>query len=116
MRKVTESGRQIILSQYVASGIIGLVITAFFVCDCEAEDGQAILVALYEAGDSEFIFSAVYEIDLHLEVDNLIGKKRYRVRLSVWTLHAVQAAIYDNIYDYKMSFVIKMFNDRDAHN
>ena len=53
-----------------------MVITAFFFCDCEAADGQAILVAPYEAGDSEFIFSAVYEIDLHWEVDNLIGKKK----------------------------------------
>ena len=48
----------------------------FFFCEWEAEDGQAILDALEEAGDAEFIFTAVYEIDLHLDVDNLTGKKK----------------------------------------
>ena len=71
--------------------------TTPFYCEWEGEDGQAVIDALEEAGDAEFIFIAVYEIDLHFDVDNLTGKKRYGVRLRIWTLQEIQAASYDNI-------------------
>ena len=46
-----------------------------FFCEWEAEDGQSILDAPEKAGDAKFIFTTVYEIDLHSEVDNLTDKK-----------------------------------------
>ena len=61
-----------------------------FFCEWEAEDGQSILDAPEKAGDAKFIFTAIYEIDLHSEVDNLTDKKMYGVRLRIWTLQAGQ--------------------------
>ena len=47
--------------------------TTSFFCEWKAEDGEAIPDSLEEAGNAELIFTAVYEIDLHLDVVNLTG-------------------------------------------
>ena len=76
MSKVTEGGQQITLLQDVTAWIFWIGDDDFFFCEWDVEDGKAILDALEEVGDDEFIFTAVYEIDLHSDVDNLTGKKR----------------------------------------
>ena len=50
--------------------------TTSFFCEWEAEDGEAIPDSLEEAGNAKLLFTAVYEIDLHLDIDNLTDKKK----------------------------------------
>ena len=45
----------------------------FFFCHWEADDPQDILDTLTAKGHDEFIFTALYEIDVHIDTKNLTG-------------------------------------------
>ena len=50
----------------------------FFFCQWEAENSQDIVNALSEQGFDEFIFTATYEIDLHIDIRHLTGEIPYK--------------------------------------
>ena len=50
----------------------------FFFFQWEADKSEDIVSALSEQGFDEFIFTATYEIDLHIDVNNLTGEVPYK--------------------------------------
>ena len=49
----------------------------FFFCQWESETEEDIHKALAEMGTDDYIFTALYEIDMHIDTDNLTGKNPY---------------------------------------
>ena len=49
----------------------------FFFCQWESETEEDIHKALAEMGADNYIFTALYEIDMHIDTDNLTGKNPY---------------------------------------
>mgnify|MGYP001176539322 FL=1 len=49
----------------------------FFFCQWESETEEDIHKALAEMGADDYIFTALYEIDMHIDTDNLTGKNPY---------------------------------------
>ena len=50
----------------------------FFFCQWEAENAQDVLDVLTEKGMDEHIFTALYEIDMHIDVNKLTGHIPYK--------------------------------------
>ena len=50
----------------------------FFFCQWEAQNAQDVLDVLTEKGMDEYIFTAMYEIDMHIDVDKLTGDIPYK--------------------------------------
>ena len=49
----------------------------FFFCQWESETEEDIHKALAEMGADDYIFTALYEIDMHIDTNNLTGKNPY---------------------------------------
>ena len=49
----------------------------FFFCQWESETEEDIHKTLAEMGADNYIFTALYEIDMHIDTDNLTGKNPY---------------------------------------
>lgn len=49
----------------------------FFFCQWEAETEEDVHSALTELGADDYIFTALYQIDMHIDVNNLTGKNPY---------------------------------------
>ena len=56
---------------------LGLVLMTFF-CQWEAEDAQDVLDALTAKGMDDYIFTALYEIDMHINAEKLTGDIPYK--------------------------------------
>ena len=50
----------------------------FFFCQWEAENPEDVLSTIAAQGFDEFIFTAMYQIDMHIDANNLTGKIPYR--------------------------------------
>ena len=50
----------------------------FFFCQWEAENPEDVLSTIAAQGFDEFIFTAMYRIDMHIDANNLTGKIPYR--------------------------------------
>ena len=49
----------------------------FFFCQWESESEEDVLKALTSKGMDEYIFTALYPIDMHIDIRNLTGKVPY---------------------------------------
>ncbi len=49
----------------------------FFFCQWESETEDDIHKTLSEMGADDYIFTALYEIDMHIDTNNLTGKNPY---------------------------------------
>jgi len=49
----------------------------FFFCQWESESEEDVLKALTSKGMDEYIFTALYPIDMHIDIRNLTGKIPY---------------------------------------
>lgn len=49
----------------------------FFFCQWESETEEDIHKTLSEMGADDYIFTALYEIDMHIDTNNLTGKNPY---------------------------------------
>ena len=49
----------------------------FFFCQWESESEEDVLKALTSKGMDEYIFTALYPIDMHIDISNLTGKVPY---------------------------------------
>ncbi len=50
----------------------------FFFCQWEAETPDDVLNTLTELGLDDYIFTALYQIDMHIDITNLTGKNPYK--------------------------------------
>ena len=50
----------------------------FFFCEWEAENPQDVLDVLTKKGLDEYIFTAMYPIDMHIDVNNFTDKIPYK--------------------------------------
>ena len=55
----------------------GLEMMIFFFCQWESESEEDVLKALTSKGMDEYIFTALYPIDMHIDIKNLTGKIPY---------------------------------------